>query len=1102
MPALLLTTTAAAVAALSSPALATTTTATATASSAPVTFPLTSPSVAWTVSVTNASSPPITVTASVPGQITLDLHAAGVIPEPYVDLNVDALKWITNSSSVYTATFTLPPALLSLPTVELVAEGLDTFASVVLNGVPLFSSDNAFVTTRLHVQGPASPFPPGLLRPGPDNNTLTVSLASPVLGALAAKDSCASEAPFYCPNNSLTIDGLPAVNYVRKQPSSFGWDFAPAFAPSGIWRPLSLVGYATAVVVEATVTTELVGGASATVPTPDSTWTLNVTAFLRSAGLPAPAGTLELSFPGLPGSPVVASVPVQVLVAGDNAVVLPPFNLTNVSAWWPNGMGAQPRYAAQLTFTSSAPAPAAETSTFPFPVAFRTTALRQPATGEADGGALFFFEVNTVPVYVKGSNLVPYDAFDARVTPERIGALLDSFVEANFNVARIWGGGIFPSTAFYDAADARGLLVWQEAMFACAAYPVGASFLSSVATEVAQNTRRAQKYSVLAWSGNNEDEWIEAKYNTTDAVYYGALDFGVVLDAFGTVDPARPRLSSSPSNGNETAESPSSPNPNSPVRGDMHIYMYASDAWDADAFPRPRFASEFGWQSYSSFPSMAALVSPQFWFYWSDVMANRDHHPSQPQWLILYKNVGENWRIPEPQPPNQTFVDMPKEAAVGGARAPQASARRAAPRDPWARHVRLSGRAARLAREARAANSTRLRPVRNADGTLDLPRDALGWLHLAALWMGEEGTDEEGLRRWLRDADEAAARGEPGGLLLPALSNVTVFADTLWMTQVAQAYAVKTEAEFYRRISQEGCADAPDSPLPRDSLCTSGTLYWMANDPWPAATKGSVEYNGRWKVLHGYASRVYSPFLVSAFSQVSPKGLAPADRAFTLSVSSQQAPALRAAGAGADIPDGCVVLTSWSWSQGLVGSLNVPFSLAGGWNTTTLLSPNTTTLAQVLEGTAPGGGPCVANISDCVLTVAAYNGSCSSSKGEGAYPLLDDNFLFLGPFTNVTTMRDPRLTITDVEAAPDLGPLAYRVSYAAAGPLPAALVWLQSQYTGHFDDSNGRVLTAPSATAVFRLDPSESGGGTITPGQLAASLSIWSLFDVSAEYGG
>jgi hypothetical protein len=131
MPALLLTTTAAAaVAALSSPALATTTTATATASSAPVTFPLTSPSVAWTVSVTNASSPPITVTASVPGQITLDLHAAGVIPEPYVDLNVDALKWITNSSSVYTATFTLPPALLSLPTVELVAEGLDTLSLI------------------------------------------------------------------------------------------------------------------------------------------------------------------------------------------------------------------------------------------------------------------------------------------------------------------------------------------------------------------------------------------------------------------------------------------------------------------------------------------------------------------------------------------------------------------------------------------------------------------------------------------------------------------------------------------------------------------------------------------------------------------------------------------------------------------------------------------------------------------------------------------------------------------------------------------------------------------------------------------------------------
>jgi hypothetical protein len=126
---------------------------------------------------------------------------------------------------------------------------------------------------------------------------------------------------------------------------------------------------------------------------------------------------------------------------------------------------------------------------------------------------------------------------------------------------------------------------------------------------MSDNVVRLQKYPLLLWGGNNENEWLETSVNQPSEAFYGQLDYGVVLDVIGSLDAARPAVGSSPSNGNETAANPSSPSPNSPVRGDMHVYNYACNCWDAEGcYPRTRFASEFGWQSYSSFPTMAEYL--------------------------------------------------------------------------------------------------------------------------------------------------------------------------------------------------------------------------------------------------------------------------------------------------------------------------------------------------------------------------------------------------------------------------------------------------------------------------------------------------------------
>ena len=193
------------------------------------------------------------------------------------------------------------------------------------------------------------------------------------------------------------------------------------------------------------------------------------------------------------------------------------------------------------------------------------------------------------------------------------------------------------------------------------------------------------------------------------------------------------------------------------------MYEYSGNCWDPLIYPRARAVSEFGWQSYSNLASMAEVLSPESWNYWSSGMNRRDSHPSQPPQTILFKNVGQNWRIP----------------GIDGASA--------AP--PFARDNRLVGSAASAAAAARAANQTSSAYTRRSDGTYSLPTDARG---LAAM---------------LAQA--------PGG---PAAG--VVFRDVLLLTQLAQAQCVTTEASKYRRIQTE-------CPRGGTGGCTMVSLYWM-----------------------------------------------------------------------------------------------------------------------------------------------------------------------------------------------------------------------------------------------------------------------------------
>ncbi|KAJ3078493.1 hypothetical protein HK102_004465, partial [Quaeritorhiza haematococci] len=177
--------------------------------------------------------------------------------------------------------------------------------------------------------------------------------------------------------------------------------------------------------------------------------------------------------------------------------------VSKVDLWWPAGYGRQPLYDLTITLTTSSTSIAKSTRR----IGFRTARLVQERYKDGRPGTSFRFEINGIKVFAKGTNWIPADCFESRVTGTVLRQQLESCVEANMNMVRVWGGGIYQQDAFYNLCDELGLMVWQEFMFACAMYPVDAAFLDNVREEAEHQVKRLMHHpSIVLWSGNNENE--------------------------------------------------------------------------------------------------------------------------------------------------------------------------------------------------------------------------------------------------------------------------------------------------------------------------------------------------------------------------------------------------------------------------------------------------------------------------------------------------------------------------------------------------------------------------------------------------------------------
>uniref|UniRef100_A0A8D9A481 beta-mannosidase n=1 Tax=Cacopsylla melanoneura TaxID=428564 RepID=A0A8D9A481_9HEMI len=541
----------------------------------------------WTVTSENKS---ISTSATVPGGIYSDLRQGGILKEDILYRDNDIkYRWVSRTGWTYQTEFQVnEKEFLSCENQFLVFHGVDTIATITLNDQELGKTDNMFVRFRFDVKGKLQA-----------KNNLTVFIASPILEAAKISEALDHSVGPACTPGSY--NGECHVNMLRKMQASFAWDWGPAFPSVGIWKSVELEAYHIARLRD--VLTDI------TYHGDIQSWQVTLRAIVETGLTHSQTYKAKLTAELMLNNRTLLVDTLVDLVAGKGGEVEVESRLavpaSDVNLWWPNGYGEQPLYQLEVTLASGV-----ELSTKTVKIGFKTLELVQTFVDSKNEskGRNFYFNVNQVPIYAKGSNLVPVDILPEKSNNETtIRNLLVATQEANMNMLRVWGGGVYMSDYFYETCDELGILIWQDMMFACNNYPTTPNFLKSVRAEISQAVRRIQHHACVAvWAGNNEMEGATKQHwydnggdeETTFKEYaelYGNTIKPLVLE----FDPTRPYLTSSPTNGIETEKSKYylADNVYSSLYGDTHNYDYSANLWDPAYAPTSRFCSEFGIQA-------------------------------------------------------------------------------------------------------------------------------------------------------------------------------------------------------------------------------------------------------------------------------------------------------------------------------------------------------------------------------------------------------------------------------------------------------------------------------------------------------------------------
>jgi beta-mannosidase len=551
----------------------------------------------WTVAAVNRSNLG-RVPATVPGCVHTDLLAAGQIPDPYHAAHEKELAWIGRTDWVYETSFDWAPN--GAERTDLVCAGLDTIATIALNGVELGTTANMHRSYRFDA---ASALSEGA-------NRLTVRFDAPLQHA-EALDAEAGDRPHSYDH---------PFNVIRKMACNFGWDWGPVLVTSGIWRPIGLESWSTARLasVRPLVTVDgETGRVEVHVSVERATEApLTVTASVEQRPTErgtsgGPSATRQLA-----GQASRATLP-----AGESSTVLQ-LSVPDVRRWWPRGHGEQARYELRVELRD---ADATRLDHWQRQIGFRTVKLD---TEPDEIGTPYTLIVNDLPIFVRGFNWIPDDCFPHRVTPQRYRDRLTAAAEANANFLRVWGGGIYESDDFYDVCDELGLMVGQDFLLCCAAYAEEPPLRDEIIAEATENVARLAPHpSLVWWNGNNECIWGHEdwgwKERLGDLSWGGGYYLDVLPKVVDDVDPTRPYWPGSPYSGSPDVH------PNDPAHGTSHIWepwVETQDYTDYRAV-RPRFAAEYGYQAPAAYATLREAIGADGMDVTSPTLINRQKAP-------------------------------------------------------------------------------------------------------------------------------------------------------------------------------------------------------------------------------------------------------------------------------------------------------------------------------------------------------------------------------------------------------------------------------------------------------------------------------------------
>lgn len=468
---------------------------------------------------------------SVPGDVHSALLKHGKIADPFYSTNIEQCRWVEQQIWWYRKDFRWEHPLVENEILELTFEGLDTYATIYLNGQELGTHQNMFTAAVFEISA--------LVKQG--NNRLLIRF-DPVLAHTQVHDE-----------HSMWYSYSPHRAWVRKAQMNFRWDWGPRLLTVGIWKNVTLTRYSTAAIANVFAKTLRIESGRA-----DLQIDLAIRHFQPNPGL-----MVEIRLDD-GQQPIITTLP------ADASELSADLSLPQARLWWPHDLGEPFLYDLEVHLKLHERI----LDTYHARIGIRTLTVKRR---NQQGEHRFTFVINGVERFVKGANWIPAHNLIGSIPDAVYQEWITKAKDCRMNMLRVWGGGIYEKAVFYDECDRQGILVWQDFMFACSSYPdFDPNFMANVHEEITQIVISLRNHPCLAiWCGNNEIQWIHGQKmaHLPDIRLYGEKIYHDLMPTLLKVlDPTRLYWPSSPWGGND---------PNSDEQGDKHNWQ----VWAGQIYP-------------------------------------------------------------------------------------------------------------------------------------------------------------------------------------------------------------------------------------------------------------------------------------------------------------------------------------------------------------------------------------------------------------------------------------------------------------------------------------------------------------------------------------